>query len=169
MIGKTLNFLGSDGVTNYFLNDRFARPNLYAGDPYYYISVTSIDGFRGADISYEAHPIPFDTGEKSGDVFRRGKTITLTGEIKALTLGALEFGADRLQETFADTSIRKLIFSRWADGEEIYINCRVIQDLAIVEEFNSFDPEWGWTVGLRADDPRTYLLSDDSLYPTWQI
>jgi hypothetical protein len=38
--------------------------------------------------------MPNFIGEKSGDIFRRGKTITLSGTVQAMSIGALERGAE---------------------------------------------------------------------------
>lgn len=162
MIGRTITF-GS-----FTINNRAAQPNLWAQSPFYYISVSSIDGLSAADISYESHPIPYAIGEKSGDVFRRGKSVTITGKIEALNVAYLETGADFLGQMFADRTLRNLSWTRISDGVAIYLKCRINQDLSIVESFQEGRYSWPYTVGLRADDPRTRRVSDSTVYPTWQ-
>ena len=169
MIGAPVNFV--DGVTNYIINDRANQPQLWLQSPFYYIKLESVDGHSGSDVSYEAHPIPNATGERSGDVFRRGKTLTLSGQIEALNLGALVAGKEFLQQMFQSTALRHLRFYDFGDGNQRYYICRVNQDLAVVETApnpNENAYRWPWTVGLRADDPRTRKVSDNSIYPTWQ-
>ena len=161
MIGSPITFNG------FTINNRGAQPLLHAQSPYYYIMVNNVDGLRNADISYESHPIPNAPGEKSGDVFRRGKTITLSGYVYGLNLERLEEGCDYLQNMFADTGIHQLGWTRYADGVAVYINCRVSQDLAIVESFNDLNYRWAWVVGLRADNPFTYT-GGGTLHPSWQ-
>lgn len=171
MLGTSISFFSNDGGTQYVINDNFSYPNLWAEEPFYFISVTSVDGLYSSDISFESHPLPNATGEKSGDVFRRGKTITLSGQIQALNITALETGATFLRQMFNETLPRKLVWYPWeyvADGIGIYLTCRVNQDLAIVQEFDSFDYRYNWTVGLRADDPRTRNIDDDLVFPDWQ-
>lgn len=168
MLGTAINFLSSDGGTNYIINDRVSQPLLQAQSPYYYISVANVDGLYQSDISYESHPIPNATGERSGDVFRRGKTITLSGKIYGWNFAKLEEGADFLNHMFAEKALRKLQWTR-KDGVQVYITCRVAQDLSIVQNVQEGKYQWSWVVGLRADIPFTYKSSDNSLYPTWQV
>ncbi len=167
MIGRAINFKSSGG-SSFIINNNASQPFLEAQSPYYYIQVTSVDGLDSADISYESHPVPFAIGEVSGDVFRRGKSITLTGKVRGLNLKYLEIGSDFLGQMFAEKAIRKLTWTRWVDGIEIYLACRINNDLSIARSFEDGRYEWQWTVGLRADDPRTKKTSDDSVYPTWQ-
>ena len=162
MLGSKVTF-GS-----FTINDRVTQPLLHAQHPFYYIMLKNVEGLRNSDISFESNPIPNAVGEKSGDVFRRGKTITLSGVIYALNLETLELGADYLQQMFASTAIQELGWTRYADDVPVYIHCRVNQDLTIVESFDSDTYRWPWVVGLRADIPFTYKQSDDSLHPSWQ-
>ncbi len=171
MFGSKITFKSVDGMTSYIINDRTSgtgQTRLWAQTPFYYIAVANVDGLYSADVTYESHPIPNATGEMSGDVFRTGKTITISGDITALSLGALERGADYLQQMFNETGKRKLIWTRWADGIEVYLTCRVNQDLSIAQTATSYEYRWEYVVGLRADDPRTRKTSGDTVYPTWQ-
>jgi hypothetical protein len=152
---------------DYTINDQQYRSLLVA--PYYFIKLDAVDGLWGADISHESHPIPGLTGEVSGDIFRRGKTITLSGIIYARGLAELRLGQRYLQEMFWDVSApRKLIYRTWDMSEQVYIYCRVIQDVAMTERIDGFTFRAPWTVALRADDPRSRKLSDDTIYPTYQ-
>lgn len=160
MLGKPITY---NGIT---INDRQFQTLMVA--PYYYIHVQSVDGLLGADISYESHPIPQDIGEISGDVFRRAKTITLSGEIFARGLAELYEGAFKLEQLMADRDLKPLIFTPWNYGIQMYVNCRPYQDLSIVMQMSSYDYRWPFTFGLRADDPRTRKVSDSSVFPTWQ-
>lgn len=162
MIGTAISFNGTT------INNHAAQPLLQAQSPFYYIMVNNVDGLRNADIAYESHPIPNAPGEKSGDVFRRGKTITLSGYVTGLNLVYMEQGCDVLQQMFSDTGIHQLSWTRRADGVAVYINCRVNQDLTIVESVESMNPRLAWVVGLRADIPFTYAVSGGALYPAWQ-
>lgn len=162
MIGTAISFNG------FTINNHAGQPLLHAQSPYYYIMVNNVDGLRNADISYESHPIPNAPGEKSGDVFRRGKTITLSGYVMGMNLVYLEQGCDVLQQMFADTGIHQLSWTRRSDNVAVYLNCRVNQDLTIVESFERLEPRWAWVVGLRCDNPFTYAVSGGALYPSWQ-
>jgi len=167
MIGRAVNFKSSGG-SPFIINNQVSQPMLWAQSPYYFIHLDAVDGLSSADISYESHPVPNSIGEISGDVFRRGKSVSLTGKIRALNLRYLETGSDFLEQMFAEKAVRKLTWTRWVDAIEIYLSCRINNDLSIVRTFQDGRYEWQWTVGLRADDPRTRKSSDDSVYPTFQ-
>lgn len=167
MLGKPISYESVGGGTTFTINDRTYESLMVS--PFYFICVETVDGLWGADISYESHPIPNLIGEKSGDVFRRGKTITLTGKIYARGMAELYEGAYYLQNMFAQVSgLRRLLFTPWNYNQQLYVSCRVVQDLAIVESTEAFGHKWPWTVGLRADDPRTRLASNGSVFPSFQ-
>lgn len=168
MFGSAINLKSANGSTNFIINDRANQPKLYAQSPYYYIFVQNVDGLYGADLSLESHPIPNFIGEKSGDIFRRGKTITISGYVQGLSMGALERGAEFLQQMFTETAKRQLIWTRWADGVQVYYVVRINQDLAISQSASDASYRYNYTVAVRADDPRTYKVSDNTIYPTWQ-
>lgn len=164
MLGHIIDYRSSGGSSFVFNN----RIDYRMVAPYYYIHVVSVDGHFGADISYEAHPIPNAIGEKSGDVFRRGKTLTFSGNIEGRALSEVYTGADFLQQMLAEKIMRKLVFIPWNHGVQLYYNCRPYQDLVITESFDSGIYRLPFVFSLRADDPRSYLLSNDTLFPTWQ-
>lgn len=169
MMHKPVIFRSASGSTDFTINNRASIQSGFTISPYYYISLTDVDGLRSADISVESVPLPNDTGERSGDIFRRGKGISLSGTIEARTFGDLENAADYLEEMFWDTSARKLIWYPWNSSSQIYVTARVINDLAIpMTKDTGGQHIWRWAVGLRADDPRFYKLSDNSIYKTWQ-
>lgn len=163
---QKINFKSFDGATDYFLNDRASLKAKWSIAPYYFLKVDSVDGLYGSDISSESHPIEQATGEISGDSFRRGKGLSINGTIEGRNLAALEAGRLQLQQIFWDTRTRKLIWN--IDTTPVYLKCHVVNDLSVIDTITSWDPKWTWTVGLRADDPRTRKVSDDSVYPTWQ-
>jgi len=169
MIERPIKYRNVAGSSDFTINDGSKKSLLVA--PYYHISVDSVDGFWGADISFESHPIPGATGEVSGDIYRRGKTITVSGTITARGLSELRQGQRYLAEMLNETSAkRKFIFQLWNDNFEIYIWCRPIQDLAMVERIDTPNSNFKvlYTFALKADKPYTYKLSDNTLYPTWQ-
>lgn len=134
----------------------------------YFISVTSVDGLFGEDRSYESHPIPGNIGERSGDVFKRGKTIVLTGKVEARNLVYLRAGERVLHSMFWTDNASQLRFTL-AGESQAYYTMRVQQPLSIGETIDRVDYiVREWTVGLRADDPRSYRVSDGALYPSWQ-
>lgn len=166
MLGHIIDYRSSGG-SSFIINDRTPILSGNWASPFYYIQVQSAD-HSAADISYESHPIPNYIGEKSGDVFRRGKTITLSGTIWGRGLSEIYSGKDFLANMLAEKTIRKLVFIPWNHNIQLYYNCRPYQDLNVVEQFDSPTFKFEFTFGLRADDPRSYKLSDNSLFPTWQ-
>ena len=167
MLGHIIDYRNTSGASN-IINDRTPILTGNWESPYYYIQVQSVDGHYAADISYESHPIPNAIGEKSGDVFRRGKTLTLSGTIWGRGISEVYSGADFLSQMLAEVAIRQLVFTPWNHGIQLYYACRPYQDLSIAEGFESQTPRLGFTFALRADDPRSYRLSDGALFPTWQ-
>lgn len=163
LLNSLINF--KDDATDYIINDQTSLKSGWSADPHYYIRVQSADGLYGADISAESHEIPHAIGEKSGDTFRRGKGLTLSGTIEGQNLGALEAATDYLQQMFWNTAQRHLI---WTKNEtQVYYICRVLNDLTITPNLESYSPTFSWTVGLRADDPRLRNVSDDLFYYAW--
>lgn len=167
MLGHVIDYKSSGG-SSFVINDRSAILSGNWTPPYYYIQVESVDGHYSADLSYESHPIPNAIGEISGDVFRRGKTLTFSGTIWGRGLSEIYTGADFLYQMLADTSSRQLVFIPWNHGIQLYYAARPYQDLSITENFNSSTFKLLYTFALRADDPRSYKLMDNSLFPTWQ-
>src|SRR3990172_4759308 len=106
MLGHVIDYRSSGG-SSFIINNRIDYNSVA---PFYYIQVESVDGHFGADISYEAHPIPNAIGEKSGDVFRRGKTLTLSGKIYGRGISEIYSGADFLGSALAERVIRKLVY-----------------------------------------------------------
>lgn len=169
MLHAIVSYYSADGMTEFKINDQTGiNSNWTGGDPFY-ISVDAVDGLSSADISFESHPLPNMIGEKSGDVFRRGKTITLTGTIWGSYYNALNLGALYLEHMFWDVASRKLTFyPNAASSARVYLKTRVNNDLSISRAKPSdFVPRWGWVVGLRADDPRLYNYSGDTVYQSW--
>jgi hypothetical protein len=165
MLGHIIDYRSSGG-SSFVINNRI---DYNMTSPFYYIQVQSIDGHYGADISYESHPIPNAPGEKSGDVFRRGKTLTFSGTIWGRGFAEIYIGAEFLQQMLAEKALRKLVFIPWnRTTTQLYYTCRPYQDLSVVESFDSSVFKLAYTFSLRADDPFSYALSGDALTPTWQ-
>ncbi len=157
--------LSYNGIT---INDE-TQADFHNG---YWIRVTSVDGLFGDEIRYESHPIPSGTGERSSYAFRSGKQLVLTGEIWGKGISQLREGQWILQSMFWDLQPHKLYFTPWplvASGDSLYITCRCNQPLVMADEFTKLDGLVQlWTVGLRADNPRSFKTSNNSTYPVWQ-
>lgn len=142
-----------------------------ATSPHYWIKVDTVDGLYDDEIRYESHPLPGDDGERSGDVLLSGKQLVLTGRIFGWNLTYLRIGARALQAALYDRAQHKLKFYDWADGQnaiQLYFTARKNQPLVMTDEITQFDHYLQrWTVGLRADDPRSYKVSGDTVYPSF--
>lgn len=184
MIGSIVDFQVPDGSSGFLLNDQTSINDNFASGTGFYIQISQVDGLFGSDISYESDPLPSDIGEISGDVFRRGKGLTLSGVIYANGLANLEAGCQYLQQAFWDTGAgRKIIWNplnrpngtpgTGIDGSTaVYLKTRINNDLIISQSLQSLNfgvVSYAWTVGLRCDDPRIYNFADDTVYLPWQV
>ncbi len=162
----TQEFRFPDDVEEFVINRQQSMRSSWMEDPGYYIKLDSVDGFYGADIETESHVIPHATGERFGDSFRRGKGITLSGSIEGADIGKLIEGSRYLNRMFWNLQPRRL---QWVEGDtEVYYLCKVINDLSITENYQTWNPTFSWTVGLRALDPRMRKIDDDSIYYDYQ-
>lgn len=166
ILTQPIYYKSLDEVTNFVINDQISMRSKWAVAPYYYIKVDSIDGFYGADIASESHPIPHATGERSGDTYRKGKGISINGTIEGRTIPDMAAAARYLRWMFWEPGLRKLVWTEF-DSTVVYLKCRVLNDLNISETYQASNPRWTWTVGLRADDPRERKMTDGTLFYTW--
>jgi hypothetical protein len=169
MIGSYVIFQSFDGSVDYAINDQASSDLAFSIAPYFYIRLDE-GGPGSTDISTESHPIPHAPGEKSGDTYRRGRGITLSGSIIADSISHLEAGAEYLEEMFWDTRPRKLYWTPIGSTDgNAYIICYVLNDLAISRNIPQTLtlPTWTWTVGLRADNPQIFKYVDDTVYYSW--
>jgi hypothetical protein len=153
---------------SFYINDRTL--DALNASPFYSIRVANVDGIWGTDRSIESHPIPSTLGERHGDNFKRGKTITLSGTVQGLNLRNLREGQQRLKQALWTDAEFPLKFTMWDDTATlVYYTVYVSQDLDMPETQDTYDRYIRqWTVALRADDPRTRKVSDSTVYPTWQ-
>ena len=159
MLESTIIF---NGVT---LNDQSKRE--LETSPYYWFEVKNVDGLFGADLSTESHPVPNATGERSGDSFRRGKTLTFSGLLWASNLENMRLGQLALEQALWSLQPHQLRFNFW-NQPQVYLMCRVAQDLAMVEKQDDLKMGRSFTFALRADDPRMRLVSNNSVWPSWR-
>jgi hypothetical protein len=147
------------------LNDQSQRP--FTGLGYWY-DVTSVDGIWDEDVRFEAHEKPQQHGGVSGDAFYQGKTIVLSGLIRAKNLTLLRTAQRKLQQSFYDMTANRLRFTLWAESE-VFLTCRKSQKLDMPEQQLGPGYTRTFTLQLYADDPRTYLASAPTTkYPAWQ-
>lgn len=155
-------FEGTVAFNGFSWNVQADKPLTAA--PFYFARLDSVDGLWGADLDYESYPIAGAIGERSGDVIRRGRTITLTGVIEAASLGALRACSRAMQAAVNDKLKHNLTFTLTGEPQ-IYFKCRVSGDLVIVEQQKDLRPWRPFVVAFRADDPRSRKVSDNTVYP----
>lgn len=146
------------------MNDQTKRSLMVS--PFYFIPVRSVDGLWGADVRYESHVVPSADGERSGDVFYSGKTITLSGQVIARDLATLRQGQRALQQAFWDLEKHDLQFTLWGEVQA-FVTCRVSQPFVMAEQQQDELPTRTWTVALRADDPRIFKVADGTPLYSW--
>lgn len=171
MIGSVVIYRSVDGGTDWTINDQTSLKAKWTGTGYY-ISVDSADGLFGTDISEEVHTLPQTIGDKAGLNLHKGRGITLSGTIYGSAYVQLFVAAEYMEQMFWNSSVaRKLIYKPLNWTEQIYVKARVNNDLSITHSKPQSDGEyrWSWTVGLRADNPRKYKLSDDTLAYAWMV
>jgi hypothetical protein len=135
--------------------------------PFYWAEVKSVDGLFGADISTESHPIPNATGERSGDFFRRGKTLTVSGILWARNVHDMRVGQLAIESALWSLEPSQFRFTFWGQPQ-VYLMCRVVQDVAMGEEQVDDKARRRFTFALRADDPRMRRVDNNASWPNWR-
>jgi hypothetical protein len=171
---------GGVGTTgNLILNDWENRD--YSHDPFGWYQLLSVDGLWDQDIRFESYNLPQQDGARSGDTYKTGKTIVLSGMVVAADMPHLRNMQRALINAFADRAQHKLFFSvmdtgghRDAGGgmnafdtvttTDLYVTCRKSQKIDMPET----QPGFGWkrpfTIQLFADDPLIYVQGTDAIY-----
>ncbi len=166
MIESKIEF---NGVT---INDQVGDQDLSAGKGngnQYFIKVDTVDGVFGDEIRVETHPIPCGVGERHGPVLRSGKALVRAGRIYGANLAKLREAQWKLMEMFWDLQPHKWLWTPAGYSHRIYYTAYVSQPLVMSDVFGQVDHVvQSWTVGLRADDPRSYSETDDTPDPSWQ-
>jgi hypothetical protein len=144
--------MGFNGLT---LNDHSWR-DYSRGD--WWIRLTSVDGLWDSDIRDERQVLPGEDGEVSSSLYYGGKSITLTGEVVARNLTGLRQGQRALQLAFGDLDEHQLLYRLWGESP-VYISAKKTQPIAMAEAQTDNRYARGFTVGLRADDPRSYSVA----------
>ena len=150
------------------MNDQSKRDFTIA--PFYWYRIVAIDGIWDEDVRFEVHDKPHQHGTASGDAYYSGKTLVLTGELRAKDLTALRAGTRTLQSAFYDMQEHQLLFTIWGE-ERVYLTCRKNQKMDMPErQDRGGSNPWmrPFTVQLYADDPRLYREGTSTPYPIWQ-
>lgn len=151
------------------LNNKAVRDALRSTAPYYDFWVRKTDGlFGGRQINQGEYNIPRKLGDYAINSDVGGQRITLSGVLKARNLQYLRAGGRAFEQALWDGGYHQLRFQLWNEPQ-LYYNARVSQDLVMSEEQqNGTIWQRVFTVQFYAADPRTYRVSDGSVYPAWR-
>ena len=139
--------------------------------PFYWFECKSIDGLWGTDVEVDSFPIPGGTGEHIGTPVKRGRTITYTGRLWASNLETLRAGQRAIQQALDDKQVHNLAIQyKGTASTEVafYFKAYCSQDVVMPEEQADDRMFRTFTFALRCPDPRSYKVSDNSLWPSWQ-
>lgn len=152
------------GVESFLNYDGFLLNNRKFLDTYL---VTSIDGLSDADVRDSRDINPGRHGETYFNAYYGGRTIVLTGKIRAHTIQKLRDMQQALRQAFSDLDDeRPLIFGAEDANNSVYLNCKKSQPIAMSEVQQDFTYRRDFQVTLRASNPR--FLSYDQEWLTWR-
>jgi hypothetical protein len=117
--------------------------------------VDSIDGLGDADIRDARENNPAAHGETAFQPYYGGRTIVLSGKIRAHTVWKLRDMVQSLRQTFADISQESpLIFHTPDPASDLMIYCKKNAPINIPESQQNFQMERDFQITLRASNPR---------------
>ena len=140
------------GVEGVFEYDGLTLNNRRWIDTYL---ITSIDGLSDADIRDTREVNPGRHGETAFAAYYGGRTIVLTGRIRAHTILKLRDMQQALRQTFAEIGEEKpLIISTGNALQAVQIHCKKSQPIAMSEVQSDFTHRRDFQLTLRASNPR---------------
>lgn len=117
--------------------------------------VTQIDGLADADIRDSREVNPGRHGETYYNAYYGGRTIVLSGRIRAHTITKLRDMQRGLREIFADISTElPLTIGGSSDLESLMIYCKKAQPIVMAEVQQDYTFRRDFQVTLRASNPR---------------
>jgi hypothetical protein len=131
------------------------------------ILVTSIDGLADADVRDTREPNPGYDGETAFESYYGGRTIVISGIIKAGTLSKLRDMQEGLKSIFAPLDEAALILKGLTPDYDIQIFCRKSQPITMGETQKNFLFERDFQVTLRASDFRFTTKTIQEEYWDW--
>lgn len=125
--------------------------------------ITSIDGLNDADVRDSRELNPTAHGETAFNSYYGGRTIVITGRIRAFTLFKLRDLQSALRQAFNDLTESELIFTNPINPAlSISIFCRKSQPIAMSETQSNYKFERDFQITLRASNPRFLSLISKS-------
>jgi hypothetical protein len=133
--------------------------------------ITSIGGLGDADIRDARESNPGRDGETPFAAYYGGRTIVITGKIRAQSLAKLRDMQKGLKQVFQDISQEQPMYFRAANPEnDLMIMVRKSAPIAWDEEQNNFLFERPFQITLRASNPRFMSYSKQQIVfsSTWE-
>lgn len=131
------------------------------------VFVTSIDGLADADVRDTREPNPGYDGETAFESYYGGRTIVISGTIKAGTLNKLRDMQEGLKSVFAPLDEAALILKGITPEYDLRIFCRKTQPITMGETQKNFLFEREFQVTLRASDFRFTAAAIEEDYWDW--
>lgn len=116
------------------------------------VIVTSIDGLADPDVRDSRAENPGYDGETAFRALYGGRTIVLSGFIRAGTLSKLRDMQDGLKATFAPLDEKQLIFKSTSFDKSLSIYCRKSQPITMGEVQEGFQFKRDFQITLRASN-----------------
>ena len=118
------------------------------------VVITSIDGLNDADVRDTRDVNPGYDGETAFSSYYGGRTIVLSGFIRAHTLEKLRDMQEGIRSAFAPLEEKLLVFRGKTRSRDLQIRCRKTQPITMSETQTNFLFERQFQVTLRASDFR---------------
>jgi hypothetical protein len=119
--------------------------------------ITDIDGIDDADIRDKREDRPGEHGEIPYDAFYGGRSIIITGKIRAFSLEKMVDMKQALEEAFNELVESPLVVHNANPRNDLFVMARKNQKLVIRETQNNFDFTRDFIISLRAS--REYFQS----------
>lgn len=128
--------------------------------------IFEMDGLSDADIRDNREANPGTHGETAFEAFYGGRTITLTGRIRAHRLDKLRDMQQGLRQVFSDVNVEyPLVFTAGDPANDVMIYCKKSQPIAMREVQSNFGLTRDFMLTLRASNPR--ILSRFTSFGQW--
>lgn len=115
--------------------------------------VTDIDGLDDADVRDARDTNPAAHGETAFDSYYGGRTIVLSGKIRAYSLGKLRDLEQALRAALGDLQEHLLTVRGASASQDVVLYCKKYQKLTIKETQTDFRYMRDFQISLRASDP----------------
>jgi hypothetical protein len=117
--------------------------------------ITSIDGLGDADVRDSRDVNPGRHGETYFNAYYGGRTIVISGKIRAFSLSKLRDMQQGLKQIFGNLSQESPLYIRTGDiNRDVFIYCKKSAPIAMAEAQTNFEYTREFQITLRASNPR---------------